>query len=81
MKMNFMPESKATPYILAGGGLFRMSGGDYSENAFGFHAVFGAAVDINEKMIFNVESEYLIGATEGESTVLINARAGLAIRM
>jgi hypothetical protein len=81
IKVNLLHDSKVTPYILAGAGLFRRSGGGYDENAFGFHAALGVSVDINERMAFNIDGDYLIGATEGDSTVLINARAGLAIQM
>jgi hypothetical protein len=78
-KLNLAKEGKAVPYIPAGVGLFRLSGGDESENAFGGEIGFGIAVNIDESTDFFVEVGYLYGLTEGEMTSLFPAKIGLII--
>jgi hypothetical protein len=78
-KLNFVKEGKVVPYLPAGVGLFRLSGGDASENAFGGEIGFGVAVNINESTHFYVETAWTYGLTEGDPTSLVPVRAGAII--
>lgn len=76
-----MMNRRATPYALAGGGLFRLGVEDAYESEFGLQFGAGLSIRTSPRASLLVEPNYVLVFTEGEDTQYFPVRVGAAINL